>query len=182
MTAHTCSSSSRVNCKLCAQLETELWDAINRYARAVGGDLSSYQGNAPCMQAVADVGKFVAKAVSRQRIDDVVIEDLVKSGNGAAAAACKFRAASMKLEQENARLRADLDLSGPDSACCRARHRAEEERDKLSADVAQLRASLTDVRGFLRGTARRPELGRGAKDLLDEADAIDRALDGKAMW
>jgi hypothetical protein len=40
---------------------------------------------------------------------------------------------------------------------------------------------LIDARGFLRGTARRPELGRGAKDLLDEADAIDRVLDGKEM-
>jgi hypothetical protein len=38
---------------------------------------------------------------------------------------------------------------------------------------------LTEVRGFLRGVARRPDLGHGTKDLLDEVAWIDRALDEK---
>jgi hypothetical protein len=44
------------------------------------------------------------------------------------------------------------------------------------AEISQLRAVLIEVRGFLRGIARRPELGNGSKDLLDEAARIERVL------
>jgi hypothetical protein len=124
------------------QLEVELWNAINSYAIAVGGDPSRHvYGHDARMQAVADVGKVVAKVRSRQRIDDIVVDELVKGSNAAAAAACD-----------------------------------------RGAEISRLRAVLIDVRGFLRGVARRPELGRGSKDLRDEAVAIDRVLDGKEMW
>lgn len=96
------------------QFEIELWDAINRYAISVGGDPSAHvYGNVPRMQAVADVGKVVARVQSR------------------------------------------------------------------GVEIDRLRAALRDVRGFLRGVARRPELGHGARDLIDEAAAIGRSLDEK---
>jgi hypothetical protein len=164
------------------QFEVELWDVINRYAITVGGDPAQHvYGNVPRMQAVADVGTIVARVASQEQIDDLVVEELAKGGSAAAAAACASKARVAELERHNAQLVADLNLAGPDSACCRARHRAEDERAKLSADVARLQAVLIDVRGFLRGVARRPELEHGAKDLIDEAEAIDRVLDGKEM-
>ncbi len=182
-TCHTCAKSGRSNCAPCMQFEVALWDAINRYAITVGGDPAHHvYGNTPRMQAVADVGAIVARVASREQIDDIVVDDLVKGGNAAAAAACAAKARVAELERENAQLVADLDLAGSDSACCRARHRAEDDLATRSADVARLQAALREVRGFLRGVARRPELGTGAKDLIDEADAIDRVLDGKEMW
>lgn len=133
---HTCVTSGHSSCQPCLRLEMELWNAINRYAEAVGGDPSKHvHGNVPRMQAVADVGKVVTKVLSQQQIDDIVVEDLAKASNAAAAAAC---------------------------AC--------------DAEVERLRAALIDVRGFLRGVARRPELGRGAKDLINEVEALDRVL------
>lgn len=133
---HTCTTSGRSSCQPCLRLEMELWNAINRYAEAVGGDPSRHvHGNVTRMQAVADVGKIVARAASREQIDDLVVEDLAKASNAAAAAACV-----------------------------------------RGAEVERLRAALIDARIFLRGVARRPELDRGAKDLLDEAAAIDRVL------
>jgi hypothetical protein len=50
---------------------------------------------------------------------------------------------------------------------------------ELTIEVSRLRAALNDVRGFLRGVARRPELGRDAQDLLDEAAVITCVLDEK---
>ena len=136
---HTCETGGRSSCEPCMQFETELWDVINRYAISVGGDPSGHvYGNVPRMQAVVDVGKVVAKVRSRRQIDALLVEDLVKGSNAAAAAACE-----------------------------------------LTGEVKRLRAALIDVRGFLRGVARRPELGRGAQDLLDEAEALDRMLDVK---
>jgi hypothetical protein len=121
------------------QLEVELWNAINSYAIAVGGDPSRHvYGHDARMQAVVEVGKVIARVRSRERIDDIVVEDLVKGSNAAAAAACE-----------------------------------------RGVEISRLRAALIDVRGFLRGVARRPELGRGSKDLLDEAAALDRVLDEK---
>jgi hypothetical protein len=41
-------------------LEVDLWDAINRYAIAVGGDPSAHvYGNVARMQAVADVNRVL---------------------------------------------------------------------------------------------------------------------------
>lgn len=54
------------------------------------------------------------------------------------------------------------------------------EREAALAEVARLRAALINARAFLQGVARRPELGRGAQDLVDEARAIDRVLDAPA--
>lgn len=136
---HTCEIGGRSSCAPCMLLEVDLWDAINRYAIAVGGDPSKHvHGNVSRMQAVADVDAHVAREFSRQQIDDLVVENLVKGSNAAAAAACA-----------------------------------------RGVEISRLRAALIDVRGFLRGVARRPELGRGAKDLLDEAAALDRVLGEK---
>jgi hypothetical protein len=131
---HTCENGSR--CEPCMQLEVDLWDAINHYAVTVGGDPSRHiYGHDARMQAVADVGKVLARVRSRERIDDIVVDELVRGSNAAAGAACK-----------------------------------------LTSEVARLREALVEVRGFLRGVARRPELGSGAQDLLDEAEVVDRAL------
>jgi hypothetical protein len=46
----------------------------------------------------------------------------------------------------------------------------------LATNNDQLRAKLVFVEKFLRGVARRPELGVGAKDLRDEADEIKKLL------
>jgi hypothetical protein len=44
------------------QFEDDLWEAINRYAISVGGDPASHvYDNVSRMQAVADVGKIVAR-------------------------------------------------------------------------------------------------------------------------
>jgi hypothetical protein len=118
----------------------ELWNAINRYAVAVGGDPSKHvYGNGPRMDAVADVGKILAKVSSQQQIDDITVEELAKGSGAAAATACS---------------RGD--------------------------EIERLRAALREVRVFLRGVARRPELGRGAQDLINEAAALDRVLADKA--
>jgi hypothetical protein len=71
------------------KFEADLWGAINRYAISVGGDpASDVYGNSTRMQAVAAVGEIVDSVAARQQIDDLVVEDLVKGSNGAAAAAC----------------------------------------------------------------------------------------------
>ena len=58
---HACETEGRSNCAPCMQFETELWDAINRYASSTGGDPSKHvHGNAPRMQAVADVGRVIS--------------------------------------------------------------------------------------------------------------------------
>lgn len=47
------------------KFEVDLWDAINRYVVACGGDPSSHvHGNTARMQAVAEVGSIVAAATS----------------------------------------------------------------------------------------------------------------------
>lgn len=143
-TQHTCATSGRSSCAQCLRFEVELWGAINRYVTTCGGNpAQDVYGNVPRMQAVADVGKIVdaVRFVTRQQIDDLVVEGLAKASGAAAAAACD-----------------------------------------RGAEVKRLQVVLREVRGFLRGVARRSELERGAKDLLDEADMIDRVLDGKEMW
>lgn len=86
---HTCEASGKSNCQLCMALQVDLWDAINSYAISVGGDPSGHvYGNGPRMQAVADVNRVVDRVTSRQKIDDIVIGELVKGSNAAAAAAC----------------------------------------------------------------------------------------------
>lgn len=49
----------------------------------------------------------------------------------------------------------------------------------LLDECDRLRAMLHDTHGFLRGVARRPELGRDAVDLVEQADAIRTALETK---
>lgn len=51
------------------------------------------------------------------------------------------------------------------------------ENNQLDVAVEKLRAGMISTRGFLLGAARRPELGSGSKDLLDEAAAIGRVLE-----
>jgi hypothetical protein len=102
---HTCRETGRSSCDPCVEIEVALWDAINRYAISVGGDPSSHvYGNTPRMQAVTDVGAVVARVASRQQIDDLVIDDLVKGSNGAAAAACAATADLAKLKADHAHL------------------------------------------------------------------------------
>lgn len=61
-TCHTCQATGRSGCPVCVQFEVELWDAIGRYATAVGGrpDLHVY-GNTLRMQAVVDVNQLIAR-------------------------------------------------------------------------------------------------------------------------
>lgn len=64
LSEHTCSGSAgRAGCSPCMAFEADLWDAINRYAVACGGDPGSHvYGNTARMQAVADVGKIVDRS------------------------------------------------------------------------------------------------------------------------
>lgn len=65
---HTCGSGGRSNCEPCMRFEVELWDAINRYAAAVGGDPASHaHGNEARMRAVADVGAVVRAALEERQ-------------------------------------------------------------------------------------------------------------------
>lgn len=59
------------------QFETALWDAINLYARTVGGDPSKHvYGNGQRMQAVAEVGRVI----SDMRAMAVVIDGVHEAG------------------------------------------------------------------------------------------------------
>ncbi len=95
MTAdHTCTVAGRVNCVPCMQLEGKLWDAINRYAIAVGGDPAMHvYGNTLRMQAVAAVGAVISKLVAPLRVDAIAIDELVRGNNAAAARACSLQEA-----------------------------------------------------------------------------------------
>lgn len=95
---HTCAATGRSNCDRCMRFEKELWDAINDYAITVGGDPSrQVYGNTARMKAVAAVGRIVDQVSAWRQIDDIVVEDLRKGGNAAAAAACKYRDESMTI-------------------------------------------------------------------------------------
>lgn len=57
---HTCKTDGRASCAPCMQFEVDLWDVINRYVVACGGDPGSHvYGNTARMQAVSDVSKIV---------------------------------------------------------------------------------------------------------------------------
>lgn len=57
---HTCQTTGRSSCERCVKFEIALWDAINRYVVACGGDPAvAVHGNTARMQAVADVGSIV---------------------------------------------------------------------------------------------------------------------------
>lgn len=72
-----------------------------------------------------------------------------------------------RLRGEIARLTADLNLNGPDSACCRARERVEEERDQLRDQVTKLTSTLGDVLDTLeQESAKRGDLTRKLLALL----------------
>ena len=61
---HTCDTSGRSNCQPCMSFQVELWNAINRYATAVGGDPERHvYGNTPRMQAVVEVNQVIARAL-----------------------------------------------------------------------------------------------------------------------
>ena len=83
------------------------------------------------MRAVAAVARVVDQVSSWRQIDAVVVDELARGGDAAAAAACA-----------------------------------------ANAELKKLRACLREVGGFLRGVARRPELGHGAVDLIEEAEAV----------
>ena len=59
----------RSNCKPCLEWRVKLWDAVNRYVVACGGDPSKHAyGNVPRMNAVGDVERIVAHAASEDQI------------------------------------------------------------------------------------------------------------------
>ena len=61
--AHTCDRIGRSSCAPCMQWQREMWDAINRYVVACGGDPSKHvYGNTPRMRAVVDVNSAVIRA------------------------------------------------------------------------------------------------------------------------
>lgn len=74
---------------------------------------------------------------------------------------------------EMQRLTTDLDLSGSDSACCRARHRAEDERDQLRGRLQRLADKVDTAAQLLRA----PVSGTMGKlmDLFSERDPEHRA-------
>ena len=95
MMKHTCDvqGGGRASCDPCMKLEGALWEAINAYVITCRGNPELYvYGNTPRMKAVCDVNAvvqaFVRDAVARQRLDDIVIDELVKGSNAAAKAAC----------------------------------------------------------------------------------------------
>lgn len=86
---HTCATKGRSNCDPCMQFEIALWEAINRYVVTCGGVPGGHvHGNERRMEAVVAVNTVIQGALARQRIDDVVIDDLARGSNAAAKAAC----------------------------------------------------------------------------------------------
>lgn len=69
LTIHTCESQGMMNCEPCMRWQTELWDAINRYVVACGGDPARHvHGNVSRMNAVADVNDAVQRAASKDLV------------------------------------------------------------------------------------------------------------------
>jgi hypothetical protein len=66
---HTCKTKGPSNCKPCMAWRTELWDAINQYVVACGGDPSKHvYGNVPRMNAVEDVESIVIRACNNDQV------------------------------------------------------------------------------------------------------------------
>ena len=178
---HTCAFGDRESCTPCVKFEVDLWDAINRYAISVGGDPASHvYGNAARMQAVADVGKIVDRVAARQRIDDLVVDELAKGGNAAAAAACERGGEVKHLKRLYAESRDYVaTLERERDALVVAANQSVGEHNQLDAEVALLRPvyaaakrvreSLPASAGELRDRAFRPAT-------VDLIDAVDRAI------
>ena len=116
--------------------------------------LKHVYGNTARMEAVAAVGRIVDQVSSWRQIDDIVVEDLRKGGNAAAAAACKFRDESttraakiVELERDHAHLQRLYTesrdyvraLEGERDALVEASKRDVAEIDRLDAEVEALR-------------------------------------------
>jgi len=153
------------------EIESAMWDAINRYAISVGGDPSKHvYGNTPRQQAVADVSAIVARVTSRQQIDDIMIDELVKGSK-------KLKTDHSHLQQLYTESRDYVHaLEGERNDLVAAARLHVVAEDRSDAEISRLRACLTEVRGFLHGVARRSELGSGAKDLVEEVELISRVL------
>lgn len=64
LVVHTCDRTGVSGCEPCMRWQRELWDAINCYVTACGGDPARHvHGNTARMNAVADVNNAVRRAV-----------------------------------------------------------------------------------------------------------------------
>lgn len=62
---HTCDRAGTANCEPCLRWQVEMWDAINRYVVACGGDPAHHvHGNTARMTAVSDVNDVVRRAAN----------------------------------------------------------------------------------------------------------------------
>ena len=137
------------------RLEVELWDAINSYAVTVGGNPAEHAcGNVPRMQAVAAVNAIVAGVSSRQQIDDLTVEELVRGHNAAAAAACS---------------------RGEEIATLRGKSRELEELELAHKHLTRLYAESREYVDTL--TRERDALVEAAHRNVVEADWLDTELE-----
>lgn len=148
---HTCETGGRSGCEPCMLLEVELWDAINLYAIAVGGDPAKHvYGNVSRMQAVADVGKIVARVAAKQWVDKLIVGDLTRAENAAAERASK----AVEMERDLVHLRR-LYAESRDYVSTLERERHELvasgnksviEIDRLDAEVERMRLLYVEAK------------------------------------
>lgn len=113
MTTHTCLEYGRAHCAECARLETALWAAIHHYAIAVGGDPAQPLDQEASALAVVSVDRILKGLITKSRIDDLVVADLVRGSNAAARAACDFKTGLQEACT-------GLELEGPEADQSRA--------------------------------------------------------------
>lgn len=65
---HTCERDGITGCDLCMSWRLELWAAINRYAKSIGGDPMMYKGSPERQNAVVDVEKAVRRAAAEDLV------------------------------------------------------------------------------------------------------------------
>lgn len=69
LVVHTCDRTGAANCEPCMHWQVEMWDAINPYVLACGGDPALHvHGNPERMNAAADVNDAVRHAANEDLI------------------------------------------------------------------------------------------------------------------
>ena len=151
---HTCQIRGRTSCPPCMQIDVDLWDAINRYATAVGGHplITPEQGNNTARKcAVADVAATLGRAITDGRSE---IEKQLRSDH---ACLTRLYAESRDYVSTLTRERDDLVTSANQDVV---------ERNQLDP-ICEVAMDIARVWKFER---------RAPSELLDQLEALLRGV------